>query len=165
MTIYFSFGLLALGLALIVLEVFIPSLGMLGVMAAASIIGGGVLAYLDPSSSVFILYVAISFVLIPTMMVLALKYLPKTPIGKHFALGGPSFDKKEAQAIEKGIDDLVGCFGETITPLRPSGIALIEDRRVDVVTRGEMADKGVRVKVLKVEGNRIVVEECNENKS
>ena len=45
-----------------------------------------------------------------------------------------------------------------VTPLHPTGIALIQNRRVDVVTRGEMLEQGQKIKVVKVEGNRIVVE-------
>jgi len=161
-TIYYCFGLLALGLIFITLEVFIPSLGMLGIMAAASIIGGGVLAYFDQSSTLFIYYIVISFFLIPSIMLFALKIFPKTPIGKYFSLNGPTFHRKEAQATEEGIDELIDKTGETITPLHPSGIALIEDMRVDVVTRGEMIEKGASVVVIKVEGNRIVVEEIKE---
>ena len=158
--IYYVFGLLALGLILIILEVFIPSMGLLGTIAACSIIGGGVLAYIENPSGIFLGYILVSVVLIPVIMIFALKIFPKTPIGKHFTLAGPSFNPKEAQAVEEGIDELVGKEGETLTPLHPAGIVLIENRRVDVVTRGEMIDKEIRVRVIKVEGNRIVVEKC-----
>ena len=98
-------------------------------------------------------------VLIPIALFGALKVFPKTPIGKHFMLGGPSFNPKEAQAVEKQLDELAGRVGDTLTPLHPTGIAMIHERRVDVVTRGEMIDKETRVQVIKVEGNRVVVEE------
>ena len=41
--------------------------------------------------------------------------------------------------------------------LRPAGFAEIGGRRVDVVTRGENIESGAAVKVLEVEGNRVVV--------
>jgi membrane-bound serine protease (ClpP class) len=52
---------------------------------------------------------------------------------------------------------LLGKQGMTHTTLRPSGIAMIEGRRVDVVTEGVVLDAGVPVEVVKVEGNRVVV--------
>ncbi|MBU0754791.1 MAG: hypothetical protein KJ645_06595 [Planctomycetes bacterium] len=159
--IYYAFGLLALGLVFVTLEVFFPSFGLLGTLAAASIIGGGILAYMDESGGVFLGYLLISFILIPTMLLAALKIFPKTPVGKHFTLQGPSFDPREARGTEQGIDALIGKRGETLTSLHPTGIALIDDRRVDVVTRGEMIDKETAVQVIKVEGNRIVVEKCD----
>lgn len=51
----------------------------------------------------------------------------------------------------------LGREGEAQTDLRPAGIVLIDGKKVDVVTSGEPVDKGRRVRVLKVEGNRIVV--------
>jgi membrane-bound serine protease (ClpP class) len=49
--------------------------------------------------------------------------------------------------------------GTTLTPLRPSGKALIEDKEYDVVAQGAFINKGVEVKVVEVEGARIVVRE------
>ncbi|MFH2002771.1 MAG: NfeD family protein [Planctomycetota bacterium] len=154
---YLSFALLALGLVFITLEVFFPSLGLLGTLAAVSMIGGGVVAYQGPGS-LFMVYLMVSFVMVPAILLLALKIFPKTPIGKHFTLEGPSFNRKEGQATEEGIDTLLGRTGVTLTSLHPSGIAIIDDRRVDVVSRGEMIEKEAAIKVVKVEGNRIVVE-------
>jgi membrane-bound serine protease (ClpP class) len=161
----YVFGLLALGLVFIILEVFFPSMGMLGTLAALSIIGGGVLAYVNDPGSLFLGYVVVTFVLVPVALLTALKLFPKTPIGKHFTLAGPTFNPKDAQAVEENLDELVGLEGETITPLHPTGIALINKRRVDVVTRGEMLEKEARIKVIKVEGNRIVVEESKGGSS
>jgi membrane-bound serine protease (ClpP class) len=157
--IYYAFGLLALGLVLVTLEVFFPSFGLLGTLAACAVVGGGVVAYSHDSGTVFLWYLLVSIILIPAILLFALKIFPKTPIGKHFTLGGPTFNPREAQATEAGIEELMGKTGETITALRPAGIAVIDDHRVDVVTRGEMIGKGVTVEVIKVEGNRIVVEE------
>ena len=46
-----------------------------------------------------------------------------------------------------------------MTDLRPSGTSSIKDERVDVVSEGSFILKGTRVKVVKVEGSRIVVRE------
>ena len=57
--IYYAFGLLALGLVLITLEVFFPSFGLLGTLAAIAIIGGGVVAYMGETGGIFIGYLHI----------------------------------------------------------------------------------------------------------
>jgi membrane-bound serine protease (ClpP class) len=41
--------------------------------------------------------------------------------------------------------------------LRPAGVALVNGRRVDVVTEGGLIAAGARVKVVAIEGNRVVV--------
>ncbi|MCE5250450.1 hypothetical protein LLG96_09555 [bacterium] len=64
---------------------------------------------------------------------------------------------------EKGtsaVDDysgLVGIEGITISPLRPAGTADIGGKRCDVVTEGGFIEKNSPVRVLKVDGKRIIV--------
>jgi membrane-bound serine protease (ClpP class) len=69
----------------------------------------------------------------------------------------------EATLAEARINQLVetsvseGRTGTAITLLRPSGKAMIDDRRYDVVTRGEFLEKGTPIRVVKAKGARIVV--------
>ena len=53
--------------------------------------------------------------------------------------------------------ELVGQSGTALTQLRPSGTALLHGKRVDVVTEGGLIEKGADVKVVAVEGLRVVV--------
>ena len=76
-------------------------------------------------------------------------------------------------ALKKSLDDKDGCVssaedlstlvngeGVALTPLRPSGTARIAGRRVDVVTEGDMIESGARVRVIKVEGARVIVKKA-----
>ena len=54
---------------------------------------------------------------------------------------------------------MINQTGSAYTVLRPSGKATIGDQRVDVVTEGAMIDKGTPIRVVTVEGNRVVVRE------
>jgi membrane-bound serine protease (ClpP class) len=58
-----------------------------------------------------------------------------------------------------GIDftDLINQNGTAYTDLRPSGKATISDQRLNVVTEGSFIEKDNSVKVIAVEGNRVVV--------
>jgi membrane-bound serine protease (ClpP class) len=47
--------------------------------------------------------------------------------------------------------------GVTVTPLRPGGIAEVAGERVDVVSEGEWLESGRTVKVIAIEGARILV--------
>jgi len=53
--------------------------------------------------------------------------------------------------------------GQTITILRPSGTVRIGTERVDAVSDGGFINRGVEVRVIKVEGTRIVVEPVKRN--
>ncbi|HLY76139.1 MAG TPA: NfeD family protein [Planctomycetota bacterium] len=63
----------------------------------------------------------------------------------------------QGNSFAQNYDGFLGKEGLAQTTLRPAGIALIEGKKMDVVTAGESVEKGSRVKVTKVEGNRIVV--------
>ncbi len=53
---------------------------------------------------------------------------------------------------------MVGAEGVTVTPLRPAGTAMINGKRVDVVTEGVYIEEGRRVRIREVHGSRIVVD-------
>jgi membrane-bound serine protease (ClpP class) len=53
--------------------------------------------------------------------------------------------------------ELLEQTGVAQTPLRPSGVAMINGKRVDVITEGSMIDRGSSVKVIAIEGMRVVV--------
>lgn len=58
--------------------------------------------------------------------------------------------------------ELIGKEGVTITPLRPSGTVSINDEYIDVVSEGNYLAKDVKVKVMKVEGSRVVVRKVKD---
>ncbi|ETI66995.1 NfeD family protein [Neobacillus vireti] len=55
--------------------------------------------------------------------------------------------------------DLLGKTGTALTVLRPAGTVIINHERIDVVSEGGFIEQDARVKVIKVEGARIVVRE------
>jgi membrane-bound serine protease (ClpP class) len=140
------------------LEVFFPSFGLLGTIAAAAIITGGVLAF--RAGDIFLTYLVLAFVLGPAVAAIGLKLFPKTPFGKALMLSGTSFDPIEATAGRgAGFELLLDRTGVAQTPLRPSGKVLLDGRKIDVTTRGELIEAGRQVRVIRVEGNRIFVAE------
>ncbi|MCL2677932.1 MAG: hypothetical protein FWE85_02640 [Clostridiales bacterium] len=60
-------------------------------------------------------------------------------------------------SADKTLPSLIGRTGVSLTPLRPSGVAKIAERRTDVVTEGDFIDVGVAIEVIYVEGLRVVV--------
>lgn len=64
-----------------------------------------------------------------------------------------------AQAIPElsELDALRGQTGKTLTPMRPSGLVLLNGRRVDALTEGVMLDAGVPVQCVDVRSGRVIV--------
>lgn len=57
------------------------------------------------------------------------------------------------------LSGLLDKSGVATSPLRPSGIAFIDGWRIDVIAESLFIDKDKRVKVVKVEGNKVIVRE------
>jgi membrane-bound serine protease (ClpP class) len=146
--------LLVVGLLLIVLELIFPSLGALGIGAALCLITSIAFAFAE-DRNVGIAFLAATAVLVPAAILLGFKLLPRSPLGKVLVNKGTSFS--DVAAVDTRDRALVGKTGVAENLLRPGGTIHIEGRRVDVVTRGEPIEAGARVRVLEVEGNRVVV--------
>ena len=85
---------------------------------------------------------------------LVLRYLPRSFLGRRLTLNDTLKDTRSSQLVE---DELVGKEGIAATDLRPSGIVTIDVRRVDVTADSAWIEKGARVRVIRVQGNRITV--------
>lgn len=149
----------AIGLSLIIAELFVPG-GIIGIIGGALIIGSLLFA---GESFVHMAYsILIAMIIAGLGMVILMKFF-----GKKLHL----FNRlvlKDATTTEEGYVsntnrvELIGKQGTSITPLRPSGTIFITNERLDVVTEGSYVDASKTVEVVKVEGSRIVVREIKE---
>ena len=144
---------------LMVLELFIPSQGILSILATASLIYGIVQCFLVSQLLGFIVTI-ITMVMLPVFIIAMVRIWPNTWIGKRVAI------RKAQKAVPGGsvpdvgkLDKLLGQTGQTITDLRPVGAVMFGDERVDCVAETGQIDKGSEVTVIRVEGVRVVVRE------
>lgn len=163
--------LFVVGLALVVSEIvvhpgtIIP--GLVGLLlVCASLIWAMTDRYphepLVPTATMLerpLLNLAITVVLCAVIFPILARYLPATPLFRAVALGrsnppGPSFSP---DTVGSPARIAVGASGIALSNLRPSGNAQFESRVVDVVTRGEFIEPTSPVRVLAVEGSRVVV--------
>jgi len=91
------------------------------------------------------------------------KYLPKIPIIGRLILATPSeftpADSVSVSAIAPNLPVEVGHQGISISQLRPSGIALFGNKRLNVVSRGELIEADREIIVVEIQGNSIIVKE------
>ena len=100
------------------------------------------------------LAIAASFVI---ALVLA-SLLPKTPL-YHQLVSQTASGVSSVAALEAQQEARIGQIGVAIAPLCPGGKARFEDQLLDVITRGEMVEKGRAVKIIGRSGPNVVVEE------
>lgn len=154
--------LMVIGIALIILEVFLPSGGILGFMAAAALIASLVLAFRESDATGFT-FLGLCLVIVPVAVILGLKFFPKTPVGKRLILHPAAASAAAPAGIaEEDYASLLGQKGKTVTPLRPSGIIEIDGRRYSAAADGEMISQDVEITVITVEGNNIIVDDAKK---
>lgn len=148
--------LLILGIILIIVEFFVAGgiIGILGVgsIAASLFLSGASLGHMSMS-------IAIAMIVAIVAAVILFKWIGMDRgIFRHIVL-------RDRLATEQGYVtsdnrlELIGLEGTSVTPLRPSGTAVINGERLDVVSEGGFIEMNQQVKVVKVEGIRIVVRE------
>ena len=146
--------LLVAGIIMVCLEVFIPG-GIVGTLGGIALLASVVMAFKTRGVQFGSYWLAGTAVLTFIGVFLSIKYLPRSPAGKKLFLNS---QEKGYSSSDQSLPDLLGKRGRTVTFLRPTGMVLINERRVDVVTRGEFIPQGKEVEVVEVEGNRVVVE-------
>ena len=142
--------LLVAGALLILLETILPGL-VAGIIGFCCIGAGLALAYMrfDFQTANTILAIVMVAAVIGT--ILYIKYFPESRMAQAFV------SKSAIGEIGTENPSLLNQTGEALTTLRPSGTAIINGKRVDVVTEGGFLQPGQPIKVVAVEGLRVVV--------
>ena len=156
-----------IGIVLLVLEVLvIPGFGVPGVLGILALVSSLVLSLVGPGfTTAFMLGAAgrvVGALLVALLASLVLlRFLPRLPFARRLVLsGGLTAAQGYASAPESDVLRL-GKTGRALSPLRPAGIAVIEGKRVDVVSEGEHIDAGQFIEVTRVDGNRVVVHQIS----
>lgn len=146
----------ALGIFALLLEIFfVPGFGIPGLLGVI-LLGWGVLLL---SVDVFQATQALTVALLLTLVVLfgGAWLATKVNFWKRVTLGSRQNTKEGYVAPQRDLERLLGMQGVAATPMRPAGSAIIDGKKVDVVTEGEFIGTGTPILVIKVEGARVVV--------
>lgn len=156
--LYWSLLLLGMGALVIVIEMFIPSAGVLAIVATVLLVSGIVMAFVHsmPAGAIVLLATVMA---IPGLLMLLVKIWPSTPIGKRILLRAPEGKDvlpNESETI--ALKELVGHRGVALTAMLPSGIVRVDGQSHDAVCEGFAVDPGQNIKVVAVRFNRIYVQ-------
>lgn len=151
--------LFVLGVLLLVSELFIPSFGILGILGSVSLITGVVMAAADPKEAA--LSLALALVVAVVVVIIIAKRFQSRGVWNRFILRD-QLTTEQGYVSTANKSSYLHKRGQTVTPLRPAGIAQIGDDRVDVVTTGEFIPTGSDIIVVKVEGTRVVVQQWKQ---
>ncbi|AQS52972.1 hypothetical protein BW727_100579 [Jeotgalibaca dankookensis] len=153
---WLSFFLFLFGILLIILELFIPNFGLIGIIGGLSLGFGYFTSQVDVWGSV--LDLALAFILATVTAFILLKkgysFLP----AKTLVLG-TSMQKEQGYSAGKDYSAYLRRRGVAVTTLRPSGKVEIDGNVLDVVSNGPIIREGSEVEVIHVEGTKIIVRE------
>jgi len=149
----FVFGL---GVVALLMEIFvIPGFGIIGIGGIGLIVWSVFLASTSPAQAAISLAVALAGSVV--LLYILVKVMGRRGMWDRLILGTSLDTATGYTSAKKDLEKYVGMTGVTITPLRPAGTADIGGDRVDVVTEGGFASAGAEIKVVLVEGGRVVV--------
>jgi membrane-bound serine protease (ClpP class) len=178
-TVKFSLGyarmfeiiLFMVGIGLILAEILvIPGFGIAGVSGILLVVASLVLVFQQftlpnsPTETVAfqanLLKVLGSLTLAAVGIAVAARFLPSLPFFSkivHSEDLGTARVELEDQPDQRPSRDMIGDSGVALTALRPAGRADFDGRLMDVVTEGEFLEKGAKVEIIAIHGNRVVV--------
>jgi membrane-bound ClpP family serine protease len=150
--------LLVVGLALIMLEVFVPSGGVLGLLAVLALGSGVVLAFVEQGMAAGLGALAGVSVAVPIVLVLAFQWFPATPLGRRVLPQPPQAEDVLPDAGHRQrLRGLVGRGGRAASELVPWGGIEVAGEPFEAVSEGEPIAVGTEVEVVGVQGRALVV--------
>ena len=158
--------LFGMGVFLLLVEIFfLPGFGVAGIAGLILVMGslftgliGNVGLHFPSGGAVqsAIGTMAITLILLVVLGYSLGRYLPRSERFKTLVLA-PELNSAYGYTSSESEERLMGQTGTTLSPLRPSGAADIDGRRVDVVTAGEFIPSGTAIRVVGVRGSRVEV--------
>ncbi len=150
--------LILTGIALLAIEVFvIPGFGVSGILGMASLVTG--IFLVTDSLLEGLIYTAGSLIVLSIIIYLSFR-LPRTRrLWKKFSLSTRQTSEEGYVAPKPQYEKYLGQVGISLTQLRPAGTGNFDGVHLDVVTEGGFIGIGTPIKIIGVEGTRIIVRE------
>ncbi|WP_413380130.1 NfeD family protein [Alkalihalobacillus sp. 1P02AB] len=155
-----SMLLFIVGVILILIEIFLVGFGLFGILGIIAILAGMLLG--SYSTAWMLISIVIAIIVTGVASVILFRYFGDKGPWKKIVLNTAT-TSDAGYITNETRNDLIGVKGEAITPLRPSGTAVIGNEYLDVVTEGRYIGQGSNVIVVKAAGSRIVVREQKED--
>jgi membrane-bound ClpP family serine protease len=150
--------LLVAGLVVVVLELFVPSGGILGVTAVVLFLAAILLLGFEFGPAVGFFCLLAALIVLPAGAIWMLRWWPNSPMGRRILpqIPDPTSVVPDNEQL-RGLRDLLGKVGRAKTVMLPSGAAVIDGRTVNAMSEGMPIEAGQAVRVVEVRGNCVIV--------
>lgn len=150
---------LLIGVALLVVEVFMPGFGLPGISGLILVAVGIIITWntYGPVAGLAVTVIALALAGISVSVSI------KSAANGKLSRSALFLNDVSATVDHEETEALLGKEGVTVTVLNPVGIAEFDGVRLNVLSEGTYLEKGVRVKVTQVEGAKITVREIKDS--
>ncbi len=146
-----------LALVLFLVELFIPSGGLIGIAASICLIAG-VMFLFKINTQLGLIGAIVCLAALPFGAALVIKVWPQTPIARMLTLQNPEPRSVDAPAEGPQQSQVkIGAVGQALTELRPVGACLIDGHRLDCLAERGLIPAGSKVRVVQIDGMQIKV--------
>ena len=142
------------GIALIGLEMFIPG-GIVGTVGVITLVYA--IIYVNKSTYYIAFILVISLILAVILYYVNRNVFHKKLMFLDRLVLNDSISTEDGYVASESRLELLGQILKAYTDLRPAGVAILDNEKLDVVTDGDFIEKGNDIEVIRVEGMRIVV--------
>lgn len=171
MLIIWAIVLIGVALALFIIEVMIPSGGIIGMLSAISLIAG-VVMFWQVNTTLGLAAAAFSLAALPFLIAIAIRVLPDTPLMRIMTLGtiqrrttpGPApedealADEQPATTTQSPDGELAPeTKGQAISELRPVGTCIFDGKRHECLSTSGVIEPGDPVRIVAIDGMNIKV--------
>lgn len=151
-------ALLVVGLAVMVLEVFVPSGGVLGFLSVVAIGAAVVTAFVEAGPAVGLAALGAVVAAVPAVLAFAFRLFPETPLGRRVLPPPPTPADVVPEADRRlRLRGLVGRRGRAATELVPWGAVEIDGAVLEARSDGGPIDRSAAVEVAGIDGGALVV--------
>lgn len=152
---WIALGVMLLGVILLIVEVYAPGFGLPG-LAGLLFCAAGIAMFADTWAQAGLAFTIIAAI-VAAAFGFTLYSASKGRLSRSKLILNDAITEKAGYADFDALEDWVGKQGVAISPLRPAGVADIEGKRLDVVTRGEFLAEGESVRIAAVQGRQVIV--------
>ena len=148
-----------MGLILLGVEIFlIPGFGITGILGIIGIFSSIFISFGIQNIAISVIVIFASLIIDIILIILIAKFVVKSKSMKRTVI---LTDDTSGYNTSVSYKDLLNKEGIADTYLRPSGFIIIDDKKYDAISDGEFIDKNSKLKVILVEGSKIVVKKIN----
>ena len=150
------------GIGLLVLEAFMPGFGLPGISGVVLEVVAIVLTWVNHGPVAALGMTIIVLALIAIAISMSIRSATKGKISRSKLVLQNRESNEDGYRAQEDMKVFLGKEGEVSGVLRPTGMAEFDGVKLNVVSEGEFIPVGVKVRIVQVEGSRIVVRRIKE---